>query len=83
MRFGTFTVQSVGPGADPGEAVGDYFEQALAAERAGFYEVWLAEHNGRRYGMAGNVVVPAAAIRSQGSPPWSPILPEPGRPGPA
>jgi alkanesulfonate monooxygenase SsuD/methylene tetrahydromethanopterin reductase-like flavin-dependent oxidoreductase (luciferase family) len=62
MRFGTFTVQSVGPGADPGEAVGDYFDQALAAERAGFYEVWLAEHNGRRYGMAGNVVVPAAAI---------------------
>jgi alkanesulfonate monooxygenase SsuD/methylene tetrahydromethanopterin reductase-like flavin-dependent oxidoreductase (luciferase family) len=62
MRFGTFTVQSVGPTTNPGDAVGHYFEQALAAERAGFYEVWLAEHNGRRYGMAGNVVLPAAAI---------------------
>jgi alkanesulfonate monooxygenase SsuD/methylene tetrahydromethanopterin reductase-like flavin-dependent oxidoreductase (luciferase family) len=62
MRFGTFTVQSVGPSTNPGDSVRHYFDQALAAERAGFYEVWLAEHNGRRYGMGGNVVVPAAAI---------------------
>jgi alkanesulfonate monooxygenase SsuD/methylene tetrahydromethanopterin reductase-like flavin-dependent oxidoreductase (luciferase family) len=62
MRFGTFTVQSVGAASNPADAVNQYLEQALAAERAGFYEVWLAEHNGRRYGMAGNVVVPAAAI---------------------
>ena len=46
MRFGTFTVQSVGPESDPGEAVGQYFEQALAAERAGFYEVWLLARDG-------------------------------------
>jgi alkanesulfonate monooxygenase SsuD/methylene tetrahydromethanopterin reductase-like flavin-dependent oxidoreductase (luciferase family) len=62
MRFGTFTVQSVGPSTNPADAVTHYFEQALAAEEAGFYEVWLAEHNGRRYGMAGNAVLTAAAI---------------------
>jgi alkanesulfonate monooxygenase SsuD/methylene tetrahydromethanopterin reductase-like flavin-dependent oxidoreductase (luciferase family) len=62
MRFGTFTVQSIGPSSNAGDAVGHFFDQALAAEAAGFYEVWLAEHNGRRYGMVGNVAVPLAAL---------------------
>jgi alkanesulfonate monooxygenase SsuD/methylene tetrahydromethanopterin reductase-like flavin-dependent oxidoreductase (luciferase family) len=62
MKFGTFNLHSIGPSSNPGDAVDHYFEQALAAETAGFYEVWLAEHNGRRYGMVGNVTVPAAAL---------------------
>jgi alkanesulfonate monooxygenase SsuD/methylene tetrahydromethanopterin reductase-like flavin-dependent oxidoreductase (luciferase family) len=62
MRFGTFTVQSVGPSTNSRDAVNHYFDQAVAAEEAGFYEVWLAEHNGRRYGMCGNVVISAAAL---------------------
>jgi alkanesulfonate monooxygenase SsuD/methylene tetrahydromethanopterin reductase-like flavin-dependent oxidoreductase (luciferase family) len=37
----------------------------IAADQAGFYELWLAEHNGRDYGMIGNVVTVAAAVAAR------------------
>lgn len=62
MRFGTFNYHTAAPGTHPYDVVQNVFQQALAAERAGFYEVWLPEHNARPYGFVGNTVVEAAAI---------------------
>jgi alkanesulfonate monooxygenase SsuD/methylene tetrahydromethanopterin reductase-like flavin-dependent oxidoreductase (luciferase family) len=62
MKFGTFNYHAMPPDTNPYEVVHNGFQQALQAERAGFYEVWLPEHNGRPYGMVGNTAVTAAAI---------------------
>lgn len=62
MKFGTFNYHAVPPNNHPYDVVRNGFEQATAAERAGFHEVWLPEHNGRPYGFAGNTAVTAAAI---------------------
>jgi alkanesulfonate monooxygenase SsuD/methylene tetrahydromethanopterin reductase-like flavin-dependent oxidoreductase (luciferase family) len=62
MKFGTFNLHAVRDHADPGEVVHEHLAQAVAAERAGFDQIWLAEHNARAYGLCGNVVVAAAAI---------------------
>jgi len=62
MKFGTFTFHAVPPHTHPFDVVRHGFEQATGAEKAGFHEVWLAEHNGRAYGLLGNTVVAAAAI---------------------
>jgi len=62
VKFGTFNLHAVRDGADPAAVVREHLEQAVAAERFGFEEIWLAEHNGRNYGMVGNVVIAAAAI---------------------
>jgi alkanesulfonate monooxygenase SsuD/methylene tetrahydromethanopterin reductase-like flavin-dependent oxidoreductase (luciferase family) len=62
MRFGTFQLQSMPPWTNAHDVVQHHWEQMLAAERLGFYEIWLAEHNGRPYGMIGNTVTVAAAL---------------------
>src|SRR3546814_14186187 len=62
MKVGTFNFHALGPGSNSFDVIRQGLEQAVAAETAGFHEVWLPEHNGRRYGMVGNVVVAAAAI---------------------
>jgi alkanesulfonate monooxygenase SsuD/methylene tetrahydromethanopterin reductase-like flavin-dependent oxidoreductase (luciferase family) len=62
VKFGTFNLHAVRDGADPSQVVKEHFDQALAAEQAGFDQIWLAEHNGRNYGLLGNAVVAAAAI---------------------
>lgn len=62
MRFGTFQLHSIPPWTNPHDVVQQQWEQMLAAERLGFYEIWLAEHNGRPYGMIGNTVTLAAAL---------------------
>jgi alkanesulfonate monooxygenase SsuD/methylene tetrahydromethanopterin reductase-like flavin-dependent oxidoreductase (luciferase family) len=62
VKFGTFNLHAVRDDAKPADVVVEHFEQALAAERLGFHEVWLAEHNGRNYGLLGNTLVAAAAI---------------------
>ena len=62
VRFGTFNLHAVPPSVSPYDVIEEHFEQMVEAENCGFDEVWLAEHNGRRYGMVGNVLVPAAAL---------------------
>jgi alkanesulfonate monooxygenase SsuD/methylene tetrahydromethanopterin reductase-like flavin-dependent oxidoreductase (luciferase family) len=62
MKFGTFNFHAVAPNNHPYDIVKNGFEQAITAERVGFHEVWLPEHNGRHYGFVGNTVVEAAAI---------------------
>lgn len=62
MKFGTFTYHAVPPSNHPYDVVRNSFQQILTAERVGFHEVWLPEHNGRDYGFMGNSVVLAAAI---------------------
>jgi alkanesulfonate monooxygenase SsuD/methylene tetrahydromethanopterin reductase-like flavin-dependent oxidoreductase (luciferase family) len=62
MKFGTFNFHAIGPNSHPYDVVRHGFEQALAAEDAGFHSVWLPEHNGRDYGMLGNAVLAAGAI---------------------
>jgi alkanesulfonate monooxygenase SsuD/methylene tetrahydromethanopterin reductase-like flavin-dependent oxidoreductase (luciferase family) len=62
MKFGTFHYHAVPPSNHPYDVVQNGFEQALAAERAGFHEVWLPEHNGRPFCFVGNTAVAAAAI---------------------
>jgi alkanesulfonate monooxygenase SsuD/methylene tetrahydromethanopterin reductase-like flavin-dependent oxidoreductase (luciferase family) len=62
MKFGTFQLQSIPPWTNAHDVVQQQWEQMLAAERLGFYELWLAEHNGRPYGMIGNTVNMAAAL---------------------
>ena len=61
MKFGTFNLHAVRD-SDPRDVVREHFAQALAAEQHGFEQVWLAEHNGRDYGLLGNATIAAAAI---------------------
>jgi alkanesulfonate monooxygenase SsuD/methylene tetrahydromethanopterin reductase-like flavin-dependent oxidoreductase (luciferase family) len=65
MRFGTFHLQCIPPWSNPYDVVHQQFEQMLAAEENGFHEVWLAEHNGRRYAMLGNTVALATALAAK------------------
>ena len=62
MKFGTFNLHAVPPTVSPYDVIDQQFEQMIEAEKSGFHEIWLAEHNGRRYGMVGNVLAPAAAL---------------------
>jgi alkanesulfonate monooxygenase SsuD/methylene tetrahydromethanopterin reductase-like flavin-dependent oxidoreductase (luciferase family) len=62
VKFGTFGYHALPPQTNAYDVVAQQFSQALAAERLGFDEVWLAEHNGRPYGFAGNSVTVAAGI---------------------
>lgn len=65
MRLGTFHLQCIPPGSNPADVVHQQFEQMLAAEQYGFHELWLAEHNGRRYAMLGNTVALATALAAK------------------
>ncbi|MFF5260868.1 LLM class flavin-dependent oxidoreductase [Actinomadura viridis] len=56
MRFGIFLLAARYPGQDDAAALARTVDAALAAERAGFDDVWLAEHHFMSYG-----VVPSAA----------------------
>lgn len=62
MKFGVFQYHAVPPHTHPYDVVRHGLAECVQAEAAGFAEVWLAEHNGRDYGMVGNTVVAAAAI---------------------
>lgn len=62
MQFGTFHLYSVPPWTDAQTAVRDHFDQMLAADRLGFDEVWLSEHNARTYGFSGNSILVAASL---------------------
>jgi alkanesulfonate monooxygenase SsuD/methylene tetrahydromethanopterin reductase-like flavin-dependent oxidoreductase (luciferase family) len=62
MRMGTFQLHSVPPWSTSTDVALEQFAQMQAAERAGFYELWLAEHNSRDYGMIGNTTALATAL---------------------
>ena len=54
MRFGTFQLHSIPPRSNSTDVAREQFAQMLEADKQGFYELWLAEHNARAYGMLGN-----------------------------
>lgn len=62
MRFGTFHLHSIPGWTNPHDVVEQHFEHFQAAEKVGLHEVWLAEHNGRPYGLGGDVSQIATAI---------------------
>lgn len=62
MEFGTFHLYTVPPHKHPQDVVHEHFEQMVAADRLGFEEVWIAEHNARDYGFSGNAVTVAATV---------------------
>ncbi|TDD66787.1 LLM class flavin-dependent oxidoreductase [Actinomadura rubrisoli] len=57
MRFGIFLLAARLPGQDDAVALSRTVEAAIAAEQAGFDDVWLAEHHFMSYG-----VVPSATV---------------------
>ncbi|MFV2174817.1 LLM class flavin-dependent oxidoreductase [Actinomadura sp. LOL_016] len=57
VRFGIFLLAARFPGQDDAAALARTVEAAVAAERAGFDDVWLAEHHFMTYG-----VVPSATV---------------------
>jgi len=57
VRFGIFLLAARFPGQDDAAALARTVEAAVAAEHAGFDDVWLAEHHFMPYG-----VVPSAAL---------------------
>ncbi|MFC4053319.1 LLM class flavin-dependent oxidoreductase [Actinomadura syzygii] len=57
MRLGIFLIAARFPGQDDAAALTRTVEAAVAAERAGFDDVWLAEHHFMSYG-----VVPSATV---------------------
>lgn len=64
MKFGTFHLYSIPPWTNDYDVVSQQFEQIKKAEEIGLSEVWLAEHNARRYGLVGNALLTASAIAS-------------------
>lgn len=60
--MGTFQLHSVPPWSNSTDVAREQFAQMLATDRAGFYELWLAEHNSRDYGMIGNTPALAGAL---------------------
>jgi alkanesulfonate monooxygenase SsuD/methylene tetrahydromethanopterin reductase-like flavin-dependent oxidoreductase (luciferase family) len=62
MKFGTFHLFSVPPWTNQHDVIEQQLAQVNTAEQLGFHEAWLAEHNGQRWGLGGNCLIPAAAI---------------------
>jgi alkanesulfonate monooxygenase SsuD/methylene tetrahydromethanopterin reductase-like flavin-dependent oxidoreductase (luciferase family) len=62
MNFGTFHLFSQPSWLTDRDVVHNELEQARWLEDLGFDEAWLAEHNGRVYGIVGSLQVMAAAL---------------------
>jgi len=62
VRLGVFLLGARFPGMDDGDALRTAYEAALAAERAGFDDVWLAEHHFMSYGTCPSAVTMAGHI---------------------
>jgi alkanesulfonate monooxygenase SsuD/methylene tetrahydromethanopterin reductase-like flavin-dependent oxidoreductase (luciferase family) len=62
VKFGTFHLFSVAPWTNPADAIDHEFEQMVLADQLGYDELWLAEHNARRYGIVGSTQLSAAAL---------------------
>nr|WP_248959390.1 LLM class flavin-dependent oxidoreductase [Sphaerisporangium perillae] len=62
MRIGVFLLAAGFPGADHGEALSSAVDAAVAAERAGFDDVWIAEHHFMSYGVCPSAVTLAGYV---------------------
>jgi len=62
VKFGTFHLHSIPPTSNGSDVIAQQFEQMVLADAIGLDEVWLAEHNARRYGMVSNALTVAAAV---------------------
>ncbi|MEV6984366.1 LLM class flavin-dependent oxidoreductase [Sphaerisporangium sp. NPDC051017] len=51
VRIGVFLLAAAFPGQDHGEVLAAAVDTAVAAERAGFDDVWIAEHHFMSYGV--------------------------------
>ncbi|MGE0059180.1 MAG: LLM class flavin-dependent oxidoreductase [Dehalococcoidia bacterium] len=65
MSFSTFHIFSQPPWYTDREVLLNEIEQGVWNEELGFDEAWLAEHNGRVYGITGSLQVTAAALAAQ------------------
>ncbi|GAA2110974.1 LLM class flavin-dependent oxidoreductase [Actinomadura alba] len=62
MRFGIFLPAGQFPGEEHGDALARTVEAAAAAERAGFDDVWVAEHHFMSYGVCPSAVTLAGYL---------------------
>ncbi|MFC4531239.1 LLM class flavin-dependent oxidoreductase [Sphaerisporangium dianthi] len=62
VRVGVFLPAAGFPGMDHGEVLAAAVEAAVAAERAGFDDVWIAEHHFMSYGMCPSAVTLAGYV---------------------
>lgn len=62
VRFGVFLLAARFPGQSDGEVLSATVEAAVAAERAGFDDVWLAEHHFMSYGICPSAISLAAYV---------------------
>jgi alkanesulfonate monooxygenase SsuD/methylene tetrahydromethanopterin reductase-like flavin-dependent oxidoreductase (luciferase family) len=62
MRVGVLLLAAQFPGQSAGEVLAGTVEAAAAAERAGFDDVWVAEHHFMSYGVCPSAVVLAAYL---------------------
>ena len=60
MRVGVFLLAARFPGQSDDEVLAATVEAAATAERAGFDDVWLAEHHFMSYGICPSAVTLAA-----------------------
>ncbi|HEY0538432.1 MAG TPA: LLM class flavin-dependent oxidoreductase, partial [Actinoallomurus sp.] len=56
MRIGVFLLAARFPGQSHGEVLSATVNAAVAAERAGFDDVWFAEHHFMSYGVCPSAV---------------------------
>jgi len=62
VRFGTFHLFSVAPWTNTHNVIEDEISQITSEDALGFDTVWVGEHNARRYGVVGNVLLTVAAV---------------------
>ncbi|MCO6005430.1 LLM class flavin-dependent oxidoreductase [Actinoallomurus purpureus] len=62
MRVGVFLLAARFPGQSDGEVLSATVEAAVAAERAGFDDVWFAEHHFMSYGVCPSATTLAAYV---------------------
>src|SRR4051794_9096537 len=62
VRVGVFLLAARFPGQSDGEVLSATVEAAVAAERAGFDDVWLAEHHFMSYGICPSAISLAAYV---------------------
>jgi alkanesulfonate monooxygenase SsuD/methylene tetrahydromethanopterin reductase-like flavin-dependent oxidoreductase (luciferase family) len=62
VRFGVFLLAARFPGESDADALGRTVAAAVAAERAGFDDVWLAEHHFLPYGVCPSAITLAAHV---------------------
>jgi alkanesulfonate monooxygenase SsuD/methylene tetrahydromethanopterin reductase-like flavin-dependent oxidoreductase (luciferase family) len=65
MRVGVFLVAARFPGQSDDEVLAAAVQAAVAAERAGFDDVWLAEHHFMSYGICPSAVTLAGYVLGQ------------------